>query len=78
MSSADDHLQAHAEPWEETPPGDTRAEFLALIESAQRLLLRVDRPYLALCLGQFRTMALAAWPDAAPASGDARPGNPPG
>lgn len=56
-----------AQPDPGTIPPDERAAFIALIEAAQRLLLRVDRPYLALCLDQFRTMALAAWPDVAPA-----------
>lgn len=43
-----------------------REEFANLIRATTRLLLRIDRPYLAMCLRQFELMALAVWPDSDP------------
>jgi hypothetical protein len=44
-----------------------REYFLWLMREASRVLLRIDRPYVALCLRQFETMALAVWPADPPA-----------
>ncbi len=43
-----------------------REEFGALMRATMQLLLRIDRPYLALCLRQFELMALAVWPETDP------------
>lgn len=36
------------------------------MRATMRLLLRIDRPYLAMCLRQFELMALAVWPETDP------------